>query len=325
MDNQISVISQNVMADIYTLNHVNDRYAHVKDKSILQWNYRYPLLIQKIINHDIICLQEVELKNIPTSKILMNYLKNIELSAYKNCPSKTQELINQKINSLKEENDIYSTFLIPELEKSNSVLLNANPIAENFINDLPDYDYVHHMICNVKTNICDKYTNPIGNVTLWKKSKFDLVEFSLNSYGVFVKLKHIDTNIEFLLVNLHLKAGRYLGIQDRNFQLKSCFKLCNKKFKNNKTCIVGDFNDELLLSSLNWNIINENKFIIVESYPSCDLYNHQDDIHTYSTFDHIVSYGLDVIVSNEIELIPFPNEIHPSDHLPLIFNINLSS
>lgn len=36
MDSQISIISQNVMADMYTLNHANDRYGHVKNKSILE-------------------------------------------------------------------------------------------------------------------------------------------------------------------------------------------------------------------------------------------------------------------------------------------------
>jgi hypothetical protein len=324
MDNQISVISQNVMADMYTLNHANDRYGHVKDKSILEWNYRYPLLIQKIINNDIICLQEVELKNIPTSKILMKELKNIELSTYKNCPLKTRELIKEKISSLKnEENDVFSPFLIPELEKPSSLFLNPNPISENFVNNLSDYDYVHRMICNVKTNICDKYTNPIGNMTLWNKTKFELVKFVLNSYGVFVKLKHINTNIEFLLVNIHLKAGRYVCIQDRNFQLNSCFKVCANICKNCKTCIVGDFNDGLESLSLNWNIINENKFIIAESYPTCDIYNHTDDIHNYYTFDHVIFYDVNITIGDEIELKPFPNENEPSDHLPLMFNINL--
>lgn len=329
----ISIISQNVMADMYTLNHANDRYGHVEDKSILEWKYRYPLLIKKIINYDIICLQEVELKNIPTSKILIKELKNIEITTYKNSPLKTQELIKEKINLLQnEKNNVFTPFLIPELEKEDSLLLNNNQIEENFINDLlndkcsvegdtllPGYDYVHHMICNVKTNICNKNTNPIGNMILWNKNKFELVDFALNSYGVFVKLKHINANTEFLLVNIHLKAGRYLCIKDRNFQLNSCFKLCTKMFKNGKTSIVGDFNDELEPSSVNRNIIEQHKFSIIKSYPSCDIYNHIDNTHTYCTFDHIACYDLDVIVGNEIELKPFPNKTEPSDHLPLIF------
>ncbi len=81
METPITVISQNVMADMYTLNHANDRYGHVKDKSVLEWNYRYPLLLKRIINHEIICLQEVELKNIPTSKIFMKELKKINKDA----------------------------------------------------------------------------------------------------------------------------------------------------------------------------------------------------------------------------------------------------
>ena len=36
MDIRISVISKNVMADMYTLNHAYDRYGYVKDKSILE-------------------------------------------------------------------------------------------------------------------------------------------------------------------------------------------------------------------------------------------------------------------------------------------------
>ncbi len=326
METPITVISQNVMADMYTLNHANDRYGHVKDKSVLEWNYRYPLLIKRIINYDIISLQEVELKNIPTSKIFMEKLKKIQLSTYKKCPLATQELIKQKINSLQtEENNVYSPFLIPELEKPESLFLNINPINENFINDLPGYDYVHHMLCNVKNTVCEKYTNPIGNIILWNKTKFNLIEFVLNSYGVFVKLKHIDTNIEFLLANIHLKAGQYSCIQDRVFQLNSCFKLCSKMFKDGKTCIVGDFNDKLKPLSLNWNVINENKFSVVESYPTCDIYNHEQLTHSYCAFDHIAYYDLNVKLGNEIELKPFPNETEPSDHLPLIFSINLLS
>lgn len=160
---------------------------------------------------------------------------------------------------------------------------------------------------------------------LWNRTKFELVEFVLNSYGVFVKLKHMSTNIEFLLVNIHLKAGQYSCIKERGFQLNSCFKVCDKIFNNGKTCIVGDFNDKLEPLSSNWNIIDENRFSVIKSYPSCDIYNHTENTHNYSTFDHVVCYNLDVIIGNEIELKPFPNETEPSDHLPLIFTINLTS
>ena len=57
-------------------------------------------MIKKLINNDIICLQEVDLKNIPTSKILIKELKNIQLSTYKNCSLKTQELINLFLTSI---------------------------------------------------------------------------------------------------------------------------------------------------------------------------------------------------------------------------------
>ena len=321
---KISCISQNVMADMYTLNHANDRYGHVKDKPVLEWNNRYPKLIQTIFGHDIICLQEVEIKNIPLSQLLLKKLKNIELTNYKKYPNNIQELIKNTINCLqKGENIPFFPFLIPELEKPDSKLLNPKPINENFINDLPNYDYIHHFLCNVKTNVCDKYTNPIGNMILWNKDKFELVDFTLNSYSVSVKLKHIETNIDFLLVNLHLKAGQYSCIKDRDFQLKSCFKLCTKIFNNGKTIIVGDFNDKLRELSLNRKVIEDNKFTILDSYKTCDIYNHENDTHSYCEFDHVASYDMDVIIGAAFELNPIPNEKMPSDHYPLIFYICL--
>ena len=323
MENKISVISQNVMADLYTMNHIDDRYGHVKDKNLLTWDYRYPILITQIIDNDIICLQEVEIKNIPTSKILLDKLNNIKMTTYKNLSSDKQELIKNKINSLKDTTNtskIFSPFFIPELEKTDSTL-SIIPIKNNFVDDLLNYDYVHNMICNVKTNICDKYTNPIGNMILWKKDKFELLDFVLKSYGVFIKLRHINTKFEFLLGNIHLKAGLYSGFKERSHQLNSCFDICKKMSEIDKKCIVGDFNDELTISGSNTKIINDNKFIIAESYPTCDIYNHNADTHQYYTFDHVIHYNLDIKISEIPEVDTFPNKNNPSDHLPLIFDI----
>jgi hypothetical protein len=57
----IKCISKNVLANVYAINQTDGRYDFIKDKTILEHNYRYPLLLEQISEHDIIFLQEVDL------------------------------------------------------------------------------------------------------------------------------------------------------------------------------------------------------------------------------------------------------------------------
>lgn len=60
----ISVITYNILAQRFITPYINTRYKHIDDLSILEWPYRLNLIHQEIKNHDIICLQEVELNEI---------------------------------------------------------------------------------------------------------------------------------------------------------------------------------------------------------------------------------------------------------------------
>ena len=75
----LSIISYNILAQRYTLPHINTRYAHVSNKNHLDWPYRKNLLIEFFskTNADILCLQEVEIdsfeKDFGTTCNLLGY------------------------------------------------------------------------------------------------------------------------------------------------------------------------------------------------------------------------------------------------------------
>lgn len=171
-------------------------------------------------------------------------------------------------------------------------------------NLLSDYDAYHHVI-NTKDKTIYKRANPIGNMTLWKKH-IKCTAQKCNSTALFNNFK---MEKEFLLINLHLKGGRDFESTRIN-QLKSCLKNLNCE----QVCICGDFNDEFkgILPKL------LNDFTMYPNLLTCDCYH---DIHYYHSFDHVVSKQL--IVNQWCDVIePIPNINQPSDHLPLIFEIN---
>uniref|UniRef100_A0A6C0AF56 Endonuclease/exonuclease/phosphatase domain-containing protein n=1 Tax=viral metagenome TaxID=1070528 RepID=A0A6C0AF56_9ZZZZ len=65
----IQCISKNVLANIYAIDRTDDRYDFLEDKTILEKNYRYSLLIKELLLKDLIFLQEIELFDIDKYKI----------------------------------------------------------------------------------------------------------------------------------------------------------------------------------------------------------------------------------------------------------------
>jgi mRNA deadenylase 3'-5' endonuclease subunit Ccr4 len=56
-EHSISVAQFNVLAD-----YLSDAFPHIKDKKLLSWSYRKPLLLQELhqLNADVICMEEVD-------------------------------------------------------------------------------------------------------------------------------------------------------------------------------------------------------------------------------------------------------------------------
>lgn len=196
-------------------------------------------------------------------------------------------------------------------------------INEDFIDRLPEYNAVHHIIWNKDSpKVVYKRTNVIGNLTLWKKDKVECVNSKFNSCAVFTEL--ICNNLQFLLINVHLKAGLKSCQKERGSQIKSCIK----EFKGTHTLITGDFNDQLIYNSDNTkepyikDILDTHKFVISPSELTCDVYNYELKEHTFYSFDHVVTYNLNVNVTPIPELSPIPSINEPSDHVPLIFEIH---
>lgn len=198
-------------------------------------------------------------------------------------------------------------------------------IQENFINNLQDYDNIHHTIWKKgdDKNLY-KRTNDIGNITFWKKDIIKCLtgpKDAHNSCAVFTELLYIDTNFKFLLINVHLLAGLFDGVETRTKQILSCLK----KTKNDvPTCICGDFNEELNMNSPNKNIFDKRNFIISKKQITCNVYCHDLKTTFYYAFDHIVSSNLEITIDNlPINKIQIPNENEPSDHRALTFTITL--
>lgn len=123
------------------------------------------------------------------------------------------------------------------------------------------------------------------------------METITNSCGVFVVLEYLQQ--DFLIGNIHLRTGKSRD-DVRIPQLKSCFKIINKY--NINTFITGDFNDGLRPEYSTTNFVLENNFKII-----------------FLPLDHIITNNFNIIVKKGDEMVPIPNELEPSDHLPLIF------
>lgn len=176
--------------------------------------------------------------------------------------------------------------------------------TSDIIKLLPDHNAYHHII-NKTDKTLYKRANQIGNMTLWKKH-IECTSQRCNSCALFTTFK---MEKEFLLINLHLKGGRDFEAQ-RISQLKSCLKNISVM----PVCICGDFNDEFK-GELPKLLIN---FTFYPNVLTCDCYHNNQ--HHYHSFDHVVSKDLTIKQWCE-EIEPIPNIDNPSDHLPLIFEI----
>ena len=97
------------------------------------------------------------------------------------------------------------------------------------------YDYIVHQIHKKRTSF-------MGNMILYRKSMFDLVDVDLRAYAIHVTVLHKETMEIIWLSNVHLRAGYNNGEEQRILQFNSCLKVWKKnKYRG---CICGDFNDD---------------------------------------------------------------------------------
>lgn len=160
-----------------------------------------------------------------------------------------------------------------------------------FLNQL-GYRYVRHTVDKNRTN-------PIGNLTAWKGLNY--AKHKTNSSAVVVWFDNL------VLANVHLKAGIYTHSEVRNSQLRSIMRY-------NPDVIVGDFNDDFVIN------------------PAPNGYHRSESTLTVFTkdiepcfwaFDHCFSKW-PVHTNAEMIYGPIPDNIEPSDHIPVLFDISLT-
>ena len=171
------------------------------------------------------------------------------------------------------------------------------------------YDYRYHQINK-------KRTNTIGNFVMWKRNYLHLVEpETLSSCAVITNLVCVNLDFNFVLCNVHLKAGLRSGEPTRINQIKSCVE----KIRAVTVCICGDFNDMLVTDSVLRKKIESENFVV--SGPQQTFYSYKENV--FYSFDQICTRNLNVKANRIMDLRPIPSEIHPLDHFPLIFSIYL--
>lgn len=87
-------ISKNVLANIYAVNQTDGRYDFVSDKSILEWEYRYHMILSQISGYDIICLQEVQLEYIENNSYFIKDLHEYDFYSHQITKNRSSSIGN---------------------------------------------------------------------------------------------------------------------------------------------------------------------------------------------------------------------------------------
>jgi len=226
------------------------------------------------------------------------------------------KLILEKINSL--ECDI---ICLQEVDLENA--------STDFKSLTEEYGYVVHEINKKRSSI-------MGNMILWRKGMFDLVDANFKGYAIHARILYKDTNEILWISNVHLKAGLQSGAEQRILQFNSCLKEWAKN--KHKGCICGDFNDDFNEDGLMFKRItefnkdlDENKILKYIGMPTCYgvklkyPFDHAITSGVSMNYDHIDQKYEPVIKSTPLIIpkVKFPNNSLPSDHYPIKFILKL--
>ena len=201
--------------------------------------------------------------------------------------------------------------------------IELNTFQSDFQSLFETHDFVSHVVSK-------KRSNPIGNVVLWRKRSFTLVESLTQSCAVHVLLELPGSRI--WICNVHLKAGLKSGEPERINQIQSC--ISNWKSRGSMRGIIcGDFNDHMISGGSVREIIEKANFIVVDNQPRTAMIR---DGQVFN-FDHICSNGIKVTlhpssigdicqnVRSDCGCFPkIPNVDNPSDHTPVFFMLKVN-
>lgn len=211
--------------------------------------------------------------------------------------------------------------LIEQIEKINADIVCLQEVElETFEDDFlelinkMEYSYNRHIVSKARTS-------PIGNITIWKNTKYNSTSFIQKSCALINTIVNNETHENIIIANVHLKAGLYNSQPVRKNQLLSILK-------STPDIICGDFNDNFKEDGLLYPIIIENRYSIKNDQLTCLVYNEHNKTINWFLFDNvIVKNQIDKIIKinkyNKLKKIP--SKKHPSDHLPLIFTIEDTS
>lgn len=190
------------------------------------------------------------------------------------------------------------------------------------------YDYVVHEITKKRNSI-------MGNMILWKKSMFDLIDVDLRAYAIHATMKHKETKEIIWLSNVHLKSGLQSGEEQRIQQFNSCLNVWMKN--KHKACICGDFNDNFMKDGLLLRRINEFNDTLNKDGLSSKIFKYMGPPTCYgveilSPLDHVTSSDVNPWydpIDQKYEpfdkylIVKIPNRDMPSDHYPIRFSLKL--
>lgn len=180
--------------------------------------------------------------------------------------------------------------ILKVLIQLNSDIICLQEVELDCIHDLDnllDYDKVGHVVSNQRTN-------PIGNITLWKREKLTLSQLFTNSTSVLT----IFTN-NLCICNVHLDAR---NLNRRITQLKSTLKKQNYA----AGVICGDFNDCLDES--------QSLALLLEEY-GYDIC-HGKETYNHHALDHACVKGMDCA-----RVLTQYSRTSASDHVPMSYRL----
>ena len=194
--------------------------------------------------------------------------------------------------------------------------------------------YIHHSHSSNNS----KRKNPVGNITFWKHNLFILIHAEETVYAIYILLNHLKSSNYILICNLQLVGD---SLKHKTSQLKTILRKVvdiREKYSINSIYICGDFkfdlleNDIVLLSSpriskdSNTTMMDElsalNKSLNHWTSYSNLRYRSDNWILSNQPFENDIIFDqLFLETSEPCEVARFPNYVHPSNNLPIVFYI----
>ncbi len=180
------------------------------------------------------------------------------------------------------------------------------------------YKYERHQIIPSGKN---KRTNPFGNAILWKVGSASNVARSSRCLHVTLRLLH---GFEFIVTNVHFPAKNGLeGYKEKYRHLESCTKVWKDSLN---VVFGGDFNDGLCFRDDTGIIglghdVHELKFHVPpEELEKKTCKSFQGNIYNV---DHVLVRGnlRSNYIPTKLDVSDIPNAAIPTDHLPIIYQI----